>query len=119
LDYDQIINALKDFGFKEIKLSHEFDTANKEMVGAAISSEKPLLAFGNNDLRDGNGDPYRFFRFCNKGKISKENPIFLLRISYNNTIPNTQKGFCTIIYPRHEEDIRTYNDFLEMIDNYF
>ena len=76
LNYDKIIDALKDYGFIEIKLQHGFDTANKKMAAAAISSGKPLFAPGN-DLRDGSGDLYRFFRFCNRGKISEENPIFL------------------------------------------
>lgn len=118
LDYDKIINALKDYGFREIKLQRGFDTANNEMAAVATSSKKPLFSLGN-DLRDDSGDTYRFFRFCNRGKISKENPIFLLRISYYNTVPNTRKGFCTIIYPGHDEDIRTYEQFLKIIINYF
>lgn len=129
IDFNATIKVLEANGFKEIDLKNKrYQEASQEMAVLAEKVNYPIYYIYPNILKDQHDNDTTFIRFCKCGKITKDNPIYLLRFTLDNKVPyydpSITKGFCTMIYFDEDHFLRetnllTYENFLRETKNYF
>ena len=126
-NYNEIIDFLtKQQNFKLI----EYDSAHSTLINviydverAAKKSTTPLLYVTDEDFSNASNKKHTWIRFCNYGKISDDNPIFLLRLFRDDDsrcpkIANIGVGTIEISLDERIE-IDTYEEFVKIANKQF
>jgi len=122
-NYNEILDFLKKQNFKLIN----YDIGNTlidvmyDIEHAAKKSKTPLLYVTDEDFLDkASNKKYTWIRLCNYGKISKDNPIFLLRLFRDDDSCCPKIGAGTIeINLSNRIEIETYDEFVKIVNKQF
>ena len=127
-NYDEILDFLtKKQNFKLINyysIGNTLIDVIHDIEQDAQKSKTPLLYITNEDFSNNTSKKkYTWIRFCNYGKISKANPIFLLRLFRDDDshCPKfTDIGAGTIETSlSNRTEIETYEEFVKTVNKQF
>ena len=126
-NYNEIVDFLQSEGFKLLNYNSQRSSLSaviKYVTEHAEASNVPLLCITNKDYSTytGDKDKYTWIRFCNYGEISKDNPIFLLRLfrDGDSCYQFGDIGPATIeVNDADRKEIKTYDEFVELVNNQF
>ena len=126
-NYNEILDFLKSQGFKllnyNVRNSYLCDVI-EYVIEHAETSDAPLVIITDETFASTEGKRHTWIRICNCGDISKDNPIFLLRLfkDDDSSLPDSYEkmGVGTIeIDDANRTEIETYDEFVELVNKQF